>query len=371
MLTLSSHEPFKVENDSILSLFKEHHESIIHHADRQALIDNYLNVFQAMYYVDKQIEKLLTTVANHPSFDNTLVFITGDHRVIPLPYQTDIERFKVPLFMWHKHLKQAVEYKSMHTHADLYTSLVSLLANRYQLNVPSRIFSMGAGLDTALRFKSDLQQAFMINKGDIGQYIFNKHWYTYGELFELDMKLEATREADASLRASMVSKLQETRMEMRLLCEQNLLVPDTIPGINYNKVEQFTIHPFDWEWLVENNLDTAAVDAVFFQARAYAFDKRNELARLCLKHVLNQSPNYADARILLGRTYAWEGRHQEAEQILLKALYRAPQYEDVYVALSDNYRWWGKINQARAILEQGLNRLPESSELNAKLTSLP
>ena len=259
----------------------------------------------------------------------------------------------------------------MHTHADLYTSLVSLLANRYQLNVPSRIFSMGAGLDTALRFKSDLQQAFMINKGDIGQYIFNKHWYTYGELFELDMKLEATREADASLRASMVSKLQETRMEMRLLCEQNLLVPDTIPGINYNKVEQFTIHPFDWEWLVENNLDTAAVDAVFFQARAYAFDKRNELARLCLKHVLNQSPNYADARILLGRTYAWEGRHQEAEQILLKALYRAPQYEDVYVALSDNYRWWGKINQARAILEQGLNRLPESSELNAKLTSLP
>ncbi|MEQ8531407.1 MAG: tetratricopeptide repeat protein, partial [Imperialibacter sp.] len=83
-------------------------------------------------------------------------------------------------------------------------------------------------------------------------------------------------------------------------------------------------------------------------------------------YLLNNSPNYSDARILIGRTFVWEGKYSQATPILQEAQRRSPNYEDVYQALADVYFWSEQTDSSRLWVDEGLERFPKSVQLQQK-----
>lgn len=369
ILTLSTHEPFLVEDETCLKNFDKLYQSKIYNEKDRKVISTYLPVFQSLYYTDQKLKELVNSLKELPQFDNTLVFITGDHRVIPLPFENLIERFKVPLIMYSNHLKKPRKFESVQTHSDIYPSIVGLYSNNYQFNVPTRIFSMSAGLDTAIRYTANKIQPLMINKGNLNHMLYNTIWVSNDEKFILNPSLKVVTTNNPAL-DTLDQVLIKLRSEMAQLCNENLLVPDTMTALNFNQLQIFEINKFDEEWLLEKGLDTIAIDNLLFTARDLAFDKHYIEARVCLMYLLNKSPNYSDARILLGRTYAWDGKHEEAEKHFMTALHRDPTYEDAYIALADNYKWAGKKQNGIETILLGLERVPASEILQQKLKEL-
>ena len=369
ILTLSTHEPFLVEDEACLEGFDKLYQSKIYNENDRSVISTYLPIFQSLYYTDQKLKALFKSLQELPQFNNTLVFITGDHRVIPLPFENLIERFKVPLIMYSNNLKKPRVFESVQTHSDIYPSIIGLYSNNYQFNVPARIFSMGAGLDTAIRYTSTKIQPLMINKGVLSHLMYQNNWVSNGEKYQLGQALSIKHNTDPKA-DSLDKVLLQLNSEMEQLCKENLLLPDSMPTLNFNHLEIFEINRFDEEWLIEKGLDTTAIDNLLFTARDFAFDKHYIEARLCLKYLLNKSPNYSDARILLGRTYAWDDQFNVAEKHFMTAIHRDPTYEDAYIALADNYKWSGNRRKAIETILLGLERVSDSELLAQKLIQL-
>lgn len=369
ILTLSTHEPFLVEDKDCLIAFDKIHQAKIYNENERNVINNYLPVFQSLFYTDSKIKELFQSLKELSQFKNTLIFITGDHRVIPLPFDNLLERFKVPLIMYSNNLKKPRVFESVQTHSDIYPSIIGLYSNNYEFNVPTRIFSMGVGLDTAIRYTADKIQPLMINKGDLSQLLYKNNWVSNGEKYKLESSLKTRYNSDANS-DSLDQVLMRFRSEMAQLCQEKLLVPDTMSRLNFNQLVVFEIDKINMEWLIDKGLDTTAIDDLLFAARDLAFDKHYNEARICLKYLLNKSPNYSDARILLGRTFAWDGQYEVAEMHFSTAIHRNPTYEDAYIASADNYKWSGNREKAIETIVLGLKRIPESELLKEKLKQL-
>jgi len=369
ILTRSTREPFLVEDKACLEGFDKLFQAKIYNENDKGVISTYLPIFQSFYYVDQKLKALFKSLQELPQFNNTLVFITGDHRVIPLPFENLIERFKVPLIMHSNNLKKPRVFESVQTHSDIYPSIIGLYSNNFQFNAPTRIFSMSAGLDTAIRYTSTKIQPLMINKGDLSHLVYQNNWVSNGEKYQLGQALSIKRNTNPKA-DSLDKVLLQLNREMEQLCKENLLLPDAMPTLNFNHIEVFEINRFDEEWLIEKGLDTTGIDNLLFIARDFAFDKHYIEARLCLKYLLNKSPNYSDARILLGRTYAWDEQYNVAEKHFMTAIHRDPTYEDAYIALADSYKWSGYRRKAIEAILLGLERVPDSELLAQKLIQL-
>jgi tetratricopeptide (TPR) repeat protein len=131
------------------------------------------------------------------------------------------------------------------------------------------------------------------------------------------------------------------------LITKNKIFPDSLniytqPAIQFTKAQLATI---------ETLTKGLNYDQTFIAARDLAFNKDYKKARLLCDYILNEYPNYADARTLKGRTYAWEGNYKSAEEQLLNVMKRTPYYEDTYSALMDLY-WWSQQDEKALNLEQ-------------------
>jgi tetratricopeptide (TPR) repeat protein len=102
-------------------------------------------------------------------------------------------------------------------------------------------------------------------------------------------------------------------------------------------------------------------------ARDLALKKEYKKARLLCDYILNEYPNYADARTLKGRTYAWEGNYKSAEEQLLNVLKRTPYYEDTYSALMDLYWWSQQDEKALNIAEKAKEHEINNADFSFKL----
>jgi len=105
-------------------------------------------------------------------------------------------------------------------------------------------------------------------------------------------------------------------------------------------------------------------EADFLRAREIAYKEKNysQAIQLC-KQVLQQDPNYIDARILLGRLYYWNGNADSAIVELKKAYEQMPAYEDAAQALADVLYFEKQYIEALHYLSTGLKLHPKSRGL--------
>ena len=111
-------------------------------------------------------------------------------------------------------------------------------------------------------------------------------------------------------------------------------------------------------------------DELFEAARAKAFNGQRREARELLAQVLDRSPDYHDARILLARTFAWDDRYDDARKELNIVIDRSPKNIDAYRALTDVEMWSDKYQNALHVCTKGLEVSPVDEDLLYKKASI-
>jgi YaiO family outer membrane protein len=108
----------------------------------------------------------------------------------------------------------------------------------------------------------------------------------------------------------------------------------------------------------------SSTEADFQKAREIAFEQKNysQAIQLC-RQVMQQDPQFVDARILLGRLHYWNGSADSSIVELEKAYSQMPTYEDAAQALADVLYFEKQYDEALQYLAEGISHHPQSRGL--------
>ena len=112
------------------------------------------------------------------------------------------------------------------------------------------------------------------------------------------------------------------------------------------------------------------VDSLFQQARQLAFQKQLAKAQKLCTEILDQKPDYFDARVLLANTYAWQHNYDRAHLELQKIFESKPRHYDALLASSDYYFWAGNLDKALETAKQGLSYYPNDENFLFKISRI-
>lgn len=360
-LTMSTHEPFLPPN----------REQYLRRVDAMALragipadirqdMVTYRDQFSSFLYFNDAVRYLLTEYAKRPDYANTIFFITGDHRIIPIPTESKIERFHVPLIVFSPLVRQPQMFSSVSSHLDVTPTILALLKERYRMRVPDDAHWLGDGIDTAREFRNIHAMPFMRVKEEIADYLDGPYFLSDDRLYRLLPGLGIEETEDPVQSDSLRRKLEHFRQVNAFVIDRNRLMPRSADQ-DEEELSAQDIAAF-------RRIDSLGLDPdkLFLFARQKAFDKQTEEARIICRRLLASSPNFHDARVLLGRTYAWNKEYAEAKRIFREVLTRDETYQDAYTALADVQLWSDSASASLDAAQNGLHLYPASEDLHVR-----
>ena len=364
IMTLSTHEPFEfpkkqkyiTQVDNLLKASKKS-ESL------KNQIVNHKDIFGCLLYTDNALKDFMNGYAQRPDYENTIFIITGDHRLIPITQKDKLCRFHVPFLIYSPMLKKAEKFKSVSSHWDVTPSLLSHLMNNYKFKPLNETAWMGNGIDTAKHFRNIHKIPLMRYKGSINDFIYKDYLYSDGELFKINENFGTYKVTEETLAKTIADSLLAFKKMNAYVTQRNKIFPDSLniyvtPKTEFSKKQLATIN---------KHTNKKTFDELLFVAKDVAFKKQYETARLLCDYILNEYPNYTDARILKGRTLAWQKSYEASEKEFLNALQRSPYYDDTYLAILDMYWWSDQEDKSLEIFNQALKHEVKNPEISFKM----
>ncbi|MFD1550545.1 hypothetical protein DNU06_16340 [Putridiphycobacter roseus] len=185
---------------------------------------------------DDDLRFFIQACSKTPQFKNTIFIIVGDHAINLNLRAHALERFHVPLIIYSPLITKAATFKGMCSHIDIAPSLLSLLAQNFDLSFSPQKHFIGEGLDTSRTYCANRSIPLTINRSDIPSFVFD-NYMEYGEqLFTLDADWNTGPVSSAQ--SELVSKWIETyKIINRMVCNENKLwmYPN---GLHHNKYFQ-------------------------------------------------------------------------------------------------------------------------------------
>ncbi len=357
--TITTHEPFiPPRTAEYEARFSRTLAALAPQADRRAEYVKYSGIFSTLLYTDDAIRYFLTEYAKREEFSRTIFFITGDHRLIPIPPHSRIDRFHVPFLIFSPMLKAPHRFSSVSSQLDVAPTVIAFMHHNYGMEFPDSVSWLGSGIDTATRFRNVHSIALMRNKNELDSYLDGTNFLSGDQLFRLDDRFALTAVNDQSARDRVRAKLDAFRNLDRFLTTGEHLLPSTI-----GRPAQPPRNPAEDSIIVALGLEHKTPTEVFDFARKEAIAGRYENARLILQKLLRDTPSYYDARALLGRTYSWDRKFEEGRPILEDLVRRAPGYIDGHLALLDLEIFAGNGERALSLSDSALARFPGNGDL--------
>lgn len=350
-MTLSTHEPFLVPN---AEQYREQAKRIVsgpEFSDEfRRRFGQHEEIFTSLLYTDDALRSFFAAYRQRADYANTIFIITGDHRLIPVPMESKIDRYRVPLIIASPMVTRPAVFTSVSTHADLVPTLAGYLKQRYQLSFPRQQHWIGSAMDTAAGFRILRSRAFMPFKGEISDYIDGEYFISGDRLFRLNSRLYADEVTNDSLRDILRSKRDAFVRLNDAVTANNALLPSS---------EQRTVQP-------RNDDSLFAViaswkknsDQLYMIARDTAFAGHYAAARVICRKLLSINDNYHDVRLLMAGTYAWERRFEDARREYQVIVRRAPQYADAHFGLARVEYWNGNNEQALVHIDRTIAIAP-------------
>ncbi len=340
-MTLSTHEPFlPPHKERYEEQFEQKNNQLQNDQDKQENNKRYKDIYVSLLYSDDALRNFFEQYKKRSDFSNTIFIITGDHRLIPIPFDTKLDRYRVPLMIYSPMLNTPAVFYSVSTHADVAPTLLGFLKNHYSMNFPEQSHWVGSQIDTVKGFRNIRSRAFMPFKGEISDYFEGKYFLSGERLFVVSPSLYINEIQNDSIRLS----LQKKRTDFISLCDyvngNNKIYP-TEDG----KKNSVTILNEDSLFADIDSLHLNS-DQLFILAREKAFGGNYEYSRLLCRRLLAINPDYHDVRSLLARTLAWERRFDEARIQLYEIVRRSPNYSDAYYGLAQVEYWNGSVDEA-------------------------
>jgi phosphoglycerol transferase MdoB-like AlkP superfamily enzyme len=357
-LTLNTHEPFVCPDSAIAVKADKQLNNLSDSKKKEIMIGNKI-VFECLLYTDNAIKELMSAYSRRVDFNRTIFVITGDHRLIPVPQDNKIKRYHVPILIYSPLLKQSKTFSSLATHSEILPTFLSFLHHNYAMNFPEELPIISSALPMKENFSSDLDIALIRNKNEVKDFVNGMKFLSEDRLYTILPDLKLKIEADESEKRKLKDKLKAFQSASDYAFTGNRLDKVDEP----NRLVLFSFTPSEEAYLQKAEIKNLKPDERFAKAKELAFAKDYSNSRTVLKNLLNQSPNYHDARILLARTLAWQGNYDSARLFLNQTLQRSPGYADCYVALSDIDYWQSQTKSSLATVETGLKSNPTDAEL--------
>jgi uncharacterized sulfatase len=166
-----------------------------------------LDIYASIMYTDEMIRQFFQRLAKTPAAANTVVFITGDHRLPEIPMATRLERYHVPLIVTSPLLRAPQKIRAVASHFDIAPSLLAMLSNQYGMPTPATVSWMGAGLDVSTSFRSLRAFPMQQTKTELSDFVSGPYYLGKDQLYRFtqDMQPEPVNQPDvlASLQAAL------------------------------------------------------------------------------------------------------------------------------------------------------------------------
>ncbi len=364
VMTLSNHEPFAFPGKEEYMSKVDNMVNTSRKPDAlKDQISNHRDIFGCLLYTDDAIKGFMEAYSKRPDYDNTIFIITGDHRLIPITQKDKLCRFHVPFLVYSPMLKKAEKFKSVSSHWDVTPSLLSYLMQNHKFKPLEETAWMGKGLDTTKHFRNVNSIPLMRYKGSISDMIYKEYLFANDELFKINENFGTYKVTEEELIKTISDSLTAFKKMNAYVTQRHKIYPDSLniyvtPKTKFSEEQLATITTYSNE---------KTFDELLFVARDLSFNKKYDTARLLCDYILNEYPNYTDARILKGRTLAWEGKYKESEVALTNAIQRSPYYDDAYLAILDMYWWSGQEEKSIPVFENALKNEMENSEISFKM----
>lgn len=343
-LTLTNHEPFLPPNLEYHQQWVKEKSAGFNEKMKEKVNKN-LNIFATLHYTDESLRRFFAQLKQLPEYENTIVVITGDHRLIPIPMDDQLCRFHVPLIIASPKLKKPEQFDQLAGHLDVAPTFNAFFKHTLLLHTPEKVSWLGNGLPVNDDDAASRKYVMMRNKHALRDIIIGDKYFADGELFKINDDFSLSSLKDAELLAQLEGELNRFRGINNLVTDLSKgqhLSSDTVfsKSLTNNAIEEFDRD------LYHLLADTLSGDDQFFKARTLAFDHQYDSARTLCRGILHTSPNYHDVRTLLGRTYAWDKKYEEAEIQFRECIRRNPGYDDAWFALIEMKLWDSKYQEA-------------------------
>ena len=349
IMTLSTHEPFEYpKKEAYMAQVDNLLRSSRTLKSIKKQINDHKDIFGCLLYTDNAIKEFMHAYKQRPDYSNTIFIITGDHRLIPITQKDKLCRFHVPFLIYSPMLKKTAKFKSVSSHWDVTPSLLNSLTKNFKFKPLNKTAWVGNGLDTTRHFRNIHKIPLMRYKGSINDFIYKDYLYSDGELFKINEDFGTYKVNEAVIAKTMADSLLAFKKMNAYVTQRNKIFPDSL---NIYVTPKTTFSPKQLA-SIRVHSKGKTYDEILLIARDLSFKKQYETARLLCDYILNEYPNYTDARILKGRSLAWERAYEKSEQVLLNAIKRSPYYDDVYLAILDMYWWSGQDDKSLKIFNQ-------------------
>jgi len=224
-LTVTTHDPFNNREDKKL---KEYYtpkvEKIFSKLNKEQR--NYFlpikDKIAGFMYLDDCVRNFINDYSKRQDFENTIFIITGDHSVGI--YKNYLSYYSVPLIIWSPLLKTSKKFPNIVSHLAITPSIVSLLQNNYNVNVPDKLSWCSAGLDTASVFNPSEKFLFLNYNRVVDAMVYNEYLFEDQRLYKINEDLDLEYIHDPKLVEQIYSKFKTLKYVNNYVYHNNRLI---------------------------------------------------------------------------------------------------------------------------------------------------
>lgn len=232
-LTLAMHDPFRVPNQAsydkrFLQRLKESKVP----ADTKEYLLGYKQQLATVLYFDDSFRQFFNELKKMPSFQNTIILVTGDHRMPEIPIADQLDRFRVPLIIYSPLLKRVGRFSSVSSHFDITPSLTALLRSNSEFQFPKLVSWIGDGLDTVRQYRNIHSIPLMENKNNQTCYLKGEYFVAMGKCYKVTPRLGLADLNDESKLQELTASLNNFKKVNIYVCSNNKLLPDSLGTSN-------------------------------------------------------------------------------------------------------------------------------------------
>ena len=356
-LTISTHEPFIPPNaDRYRRMFEQRlSEMQLSHEENEDY-RRFKDIFASLLYTDNAVRNFIEAYRQRADFNRTIFIITGDHRLIPVPMATKIDRYRVPMIISSSMIDRPAVFQSVSTHADLVPTLLGFLRQNYSMKFPEKSHWIGSAFDTVREFRNVRSRAFMPFKGEISDYLDGQYFISGSRLFKVSKGLSIDETTNDSIRTILEAKRASFISANNYAITNNKLYPSNVVGRGDAERES------DDSLFARIDRLKLTSEQLFMRARDTAFRGHYEESRGICRRLLDIDPEFHDVRTLMGRTFAWSKRYTEASDCFQEVIRRAPNYGDAYFGLAQVEYWSGNFESVFKNIDRSLELEPQNIE---------
>ncbi len=225
--TMSMHTPFVVPR---MDHWRQQVQSRIQAlglsaAQREAAMRQQ-DIYASILYTDDALRGFVERLSRLPQWKNTVLLVTGDHRLPEIAMDTRIERYHVPLIVHSPLLREPRQIKALSSHADIAPALLAMLAKRYGWATPQRVHWMGQGLDVHPQWRNLHTVLLKQTKTELSDYISGEYYLAQDRLMSLQDALVAEPEDNPAVLQAMRQELATLRAGLARIPQQGALVAE-------------------------------------------------------------------------------------------------------------------------------------------------